>query len=116
MVFCGPTKRNFGGKNRIVTLKNRGKDNLAKKILDQMTPSEQKKLAVLEDKRKQSQQKTKLVQGKATEAMRKETKQGIEQSAATQRLIDAGFKATMLSMQASEKWRAYQETLRKKYA
>jgi CO dehydrogenase/acetyl-CoA synthase beta subunit len=97
------------------TRKNRTKDKLPPKLLEKLTTSEQKKLAELEDKRKKLLQNMLLVQGKATDAMRKEMKQGVEQSAATQRLINAGFKAEMLTMQASDKWRAYQEALRTKY-
>ena len=91
-------------------------DPLPKYILQKMTVSENKKLVTLEKKRQRLLQKMLLVQGKATDAIRKEMKQGLPNSATTQRLVNNGFKAEFLTMQASDNLRAFHEALRKKYA
>ena len=91
-------------------------DPLPKYIMQKITVSENKKLVTLENKRQRLLQKMLLVQGKATDAIRKEMKQGLSNSAATQRLVNSGFKAEFLTMQASDSLRAFHEVLRKKYA
>ena len=74
-------------------------------------------LETLEKKRESLLKKMLLVQGKATDAIRKDMKQGLlTNSATTQRLINNGFKAEILTMYASDNLRAFKESLRKKYA
>lgn len=93
------------------------KDTLPKSIIQKMTVTEHKKLEALEKKREHLLEKMLLVQGKATEAIRKDMKQGlVANSATTQRLINDGFKAEIITMHASDNLRTFKETLRKKYS
>jgi hypothetical protein len=78
-----------------------------------MVPTEQKKLATLQEKSDTLGLEMEEAQQKASQAMRAEDK--AKPSAPVQRLINKGFKAEFFAFKAADAVRDFKEMMRTKY-